>query len=99
MIWQLQADVLLWLPTDQVYIYTNLGLNIDKPDETIPILESTSALFKSLFNLDAYPLALNRKLVTSIDDYILIADNLSPTYKVHKIIIKIDHRASRCRKI
>lgn len=47
----------------------------------IPNLEAISALYKAFYDIDAYPIILDKELM-QIDDYLLVVDNLSTTYKV-----------------
>ena len=55
----------------------------------IPNLEATSALYKAFYDIDAYPIILDREIMNGVDDYILVLDNLSTTYKVKFIIIRL----------
>lgn len=48
----------------------------------IPNLEAISALYKAFYDIDAYPVILDRSIMTDVSDYLLVMDNLSPTYKV-----------------
>lgn len=48
----------------------------------IPNLEAISALYKAFYDVDAYPIILDRNIMTDVSDYVLVMDNLSPTYKV-----------------
>jgi hypothetical protein len=48
----------------------------------IPNLEAISALYKAFYDIDAYPVTLDRSIMTDVSDYLLVMDNLSTTYKV-----------------
>lgn len=48
----------------------------------IPNLEAISALYKAFYDIDAYPVILDKEIMNGSDDYLLIIDNLSTTYKV-----------------
>lgn len=53
----------------------------------IPNLEAISALYKAFYDIDAYPIVLNRNIMPNVSDYMLVIDNLSSTYKVFYIYI------------
>lgn len=47
----------------------------------IPNLEIISALYKAFYDVDAYPILLDKNLLNCADDYLYVIDNLSATYK------------------
>ena len=55
----------------------------------IPNLEATSALYKAFYDIDAYPIILDREIMNGVDDYLLVLDNLSTTYKVKIGVIRL----------
>lgn len=59
-----------------------LALNVTHPDQVIPNLEAASALYKQFYNIDAYPIVLDRKIMNGVEDFLLLFDNLSPAYRV-----------------
>lgn len=48
----------------------------------IPNLEAVSALYKAFYDIDAYPIILDKSIMTEVADYVLVLDNLCTTYKV-----------------
>ncbi|CAD8092608.1 unnamed protein product [Paramecium primaurelia] len=70
--------------------------NLAKPQKIIPNLEAISALYKAFYDINAYPIVLNRNIMPDISDYMLVIDNLSPTYKT---IVLIDIEKSLANQI
>lgn len=63
----------------------------------IPNLEAISALYKAFYDIDAYPVILDKEIMNGSDDYLLIIDNLSTTYKVFSFLF-LDNSISRYRR-
>jgi malic enzyme len=59
-----------------------LEYNLPSPSKMIPNLEAVSALYKAFYDIDAYPIILDRSIMTEVADYVLVIDNLCTTYKV-----------------
>lgn len=59
-----------------------IEFNLPRSSKMIPNLEAISALYKAFYDVDAYPIILDRHIMTDVSDYVLVMDNLSPTYKV-----------------
>ncbi|CAD8106348.1 unnamed protein product [Paramecium primaurelia] len=67
---------------------------IKKPSWMIPNLEAISALYKAFYDIDAYPVILDKEIMNGSDDYLLILDNLSTTYKTI-VLVDIEEKLTQ----
>ncbi|CAD8124597.1 unnamed protein product [Paramecium sonneborni] len=91
---------------DQLYDLTITGnsialladgskFDLPRSSKMIPNLEAISALYKAFYDVDAYPIILDRHIMTDVSDYLLVMDNLSTTYKTIVLIDIEDTLASQ----